>query len=316
LLGSQIYYFYPPKEIAQALRKVRPTFFVAVPRFYEKLYHEIQSKIERSKFLPKRIQKLLERWALQRLFPMGAILLSGSAALSTDTQKFFERSGLKILEAYGLTECLLPIAISTPRANRSGSVGKLLYGNQWMLDAESQLLVKGEFLANGYVDGSADRWRSDGYFETGDLISLDAEGFVFIKGRKAFVLKLSTGKKVMRTQIESRFQFRENVDQFCIFGNDKPYLIGLLSLQKAGVSEEWLKQLRSYLVEFNSQVPSHEQVWKVLILDRPLSLAADELTVNLKLRYNKIEEKFKVDLNRLYGDPKPEVLTWLERQAL
>lgn len=306
LMQTEIYFFYPPQEVMKALKIVRPDFFIAVPRFYEKLQQELE-------VIPPYLKKIFVKLYLRRLFPRDVILLSGSAALKKETRDFFESCESKIFEAYGLTECILPIALSTPKASKAGSVGHPLAANKIIFDDENQILVKGPYVASGYLNHdieSQQRWTQDNFFKTGDIGEVTEEGYLFLKGRKSYLLKLSNGKKVMRAKIEQTFQFKDAVDSFCVFGNEKPYLVGLLSLSKIPDNKEtWTIKLEQYLQNFNKALPNYEQVHKLVILTRPLLVQSQELTVNLKTRYDFIENEFKEQFDSLYKNKNIHI-TW------
>jgi long-chain acyl-CoA synthetase len=303
-----------------------------VPRFYEKLARDLESTVQKWGPWGTSLQALgLHRWLLclllRRLFGgPKPFLLSGSAALKPEVADFFNRHGVRLGEAYGLTECLLPVAITTPQSHRPGSCGKPLAANDLRVDRHGEITLGGPFVATRYHgdSGPAPEGGSvEGRLNTGDLGFLDEEGFLFLKGRRSHLIKLSTGRKIHRQSIEAFFHFDPPADQFLVFGNERPFLVGLLTLQRPLTSRSERRELEGALRRqlegaiqhhwraINATLSPHEQVRKLALLPRPLSLASGELTVNLKIRYGAIEQRWSQEFASLWEQRGPEIL-WLE----
>lgn len=291
---SKVYIFHPPQEVMKAIRIVRPTTLIGVPRFFEKIHQKFSKFEQRLGFLPEILRQFIIRKAFYFFLPKNASLISGSAALKRPTLEFFENLGCPILEAYGLTECILPVAMNTSRSHRSGSVGLPLRQNQLFFSSENEIYLKSEFTSSGALDSME-------LLHTGDIGFLDRDGFLHLKDRQSRIIKLSTGRKVFRTTIENNFIFDENIDHFLIFGNEMPYLVALITLQKGFTpTDEWRRQLRDYMQTFNSRLNSFEQIRDYILVARPLAMEAEELTANLKVKYEIVEKNFSEQLGKAW----------------
>jgi long-chain acyl-CoA synthetase len=202
--------------------------------------------------------------------------------------------GAPILEAYGLTECILPVAMSTLASHRAGSVGLPLKQNQLSFSADNEICLKSHFVSGDFQDGR-------GVLHTGDIGFLDRDGFLHLKDRQARIIKLSTGRKIFRSPIENKFFFDENIDHFLVFGNEMPFLVGLITLQKGFFpSVDWKERLNRYIQKFNASLNSYEQVRDFVLVERPLSLEREELTPNLKVKYEMVEKNFAPQLEQAW----------------
>lgn len=306
LAGASLYFWSEPATVLKALRQVRPSLFIGVPRFYDKLRDGLECRFS---FLPPFLRDRVVGMFVRRLFAKErTVLLSGSAPLSHRTAAFFGRCGLVVHEAYGLSECLLPVAMNTPQMFRPGTVGLPLAAVGFRLEADGEVVLQSAFLARLWIEG---RYLSSvqGDLRTGDLGAVDERGFLSLKGRKSGIIKLSTGRRIQREQVEKAFKGPTGVDAFLVFGDKRPCLIGLIAPQPGvTVDRQTVKAIGEALERLNQRLSSYEAVRGCVVLRRPLAIERGELTPTLKVRAHQIEVIFAGALDavadRMNGRPR------------
>ena len=267
--GVQVAYCSKFDKLPQAMREVRPTVFVGVPRVFEKIRQEIERRTGLSP-----IKKRLLAWAIgvgsshsdtvydgrQPLSPIWKlanklvyskvreafggrvrIFVPGGAPLGIDTAKWFASVGIPLWEGYGLTETSPVIALNTPLTHRIGSVGKRVSNVEVKLGPDGELLVRGPSVFGGYwqhPEQTAECFEADGWFHTGDIAHIDNDGFIFITDRKKELLKTSGGKLVAPQPIENKLKNSRFVAQAALVGDKHKYISVLISPNFAAL-EEW-----------------------------------------------------------------------------
>ncbi|HYK34966.1 long-chain fatty acid--CoA ligase [Alloacidobacterium sp.] len=259
-------------KLPAALKEIRPTVLVAVPRVFEKVRQEAERQASLSG-VKKRIfgwavktgQKHREQilrgdtpsslgWKLANKLVFSKIqsgfggrvryYIAGGAPLGMDTASWFAGVGIRILEGYGLTETSPVLAINTTAAYRIGSVGKPLPNIECRMAEDGELLVRGPNVFSGYwhkPDQTAEVFDAEGWFRTGDIGRIDEDGFLFITDRKKELLKTSGGKLVAPQPIENKLKAFLFVGQAAVVGDKHKFLSALISPNFAAL-EEWARQ--------------------------------------------------------------------------
>ncbi len=296
------------------LADVRPTLLAAVPRFYEKVLSAVAGSS------PADTGK-----KLRRLFG-GRIdwTSSGGAPLPVPIARAFHEAGLLVLQGYGLTESSPVISFNSKAHHKLGTVGRPLPGVEVVIAPDGEILTRGPHVMKGYWKdpaATAEAIRDD-WLYTGDLGKLDADGYLSITGRKKELLVLSNGKKVVPSHLEGLLMSDPCIDQAAVFGEGRNFLTALLvphwdnvrhalAAEGAPVSggPEQLADLESVraLLEKRAsaalrELSRAEQVKKFLVVPRPFSVEADEMTVSLKLRRGVVGAKYAGRLEELYGE--------------
>jgi long-chain acyl-CoA synthetase len=305
-----------PETVVANLAETQPTHLSCVPRFYEKLLAAVGSP-----------DPAVTAAKLRAVFgPRMRFLGSGGAPLPAAIEKTLRDAGLPILPGYGLTESSPVITFNLTTRNRPYTVGVALPGVEVKIAPDGEVLSRGPHIMPGYwnnPEATAEAVR-DGWLHTGDIGSLDADGFLTITGRKKELLVLSNGKKVVPPHIEGLLVADDCIDQAVVCGEGKHYLTALLvphwdnlrravadgGLSTAGCDSEddlcrhpaVLKILQKRVVLCLADVAGYEQVKKFVVLPRPFTVAADELTVSLKLRRNVVLAKYQAELESLYRE--------------
>lgn len=293
-----------PETVVANLAEIHPSHLSCVPRFYEKVLAAVASP-----------DPTITSARLRALFGPGIRFLgSGGAPLPPAIEQTLRDAGLPILPGYGLTESSPVITFNQLRRNRPFTVGPALPGVEVKIAPDGEVLSRGPHIMKGYwnkPEATAEAIR-DGWLYTGDLGSLDADGFLTITGRKKELLVLSNGKKVIPTYIEGLLVANECIDQAVVYGEGRNFLTAMLvphweNLRKvlgAGSARDGAVQefLRKRVDVQLADVAGYEQVRKFIVLPQPFTVAAEELTVSLKLRRNVIFAKYSAELDALYRE--------------
>jgi len=304
-----------PDTVVQNLAEVEPTHLSSVPRLYEKLLSLVAPLDPAEK--RRRLHALFGR----RIDWLG----SGGAPLPLPVAQAFEEMGLLILQGYGLTESSPVISFNRKHHYKLASVGQAIPGVEIKIADDGEVLTRGPHVMKGYWNNPPATAEAikDGWLHTGDLGQLDAEGFLTITGRKKELLVLSNGKKVVPTQLEGLLVADACIDQAVVCGEGRNFLSALIvpnwtnlrkALYDAGVNrlpdgEEALARhpsVQGFLAQRCNKaladLSSWEQVKKLVIVPQAFSVAAEELTVSLKLRRNVIVSHYEEALETLYRE--------------
>jgi long-chain acyl-CoA synthetase len=302
------------ETMVENLEEVQPSHLAGVPRFYEKILSAVACPDQEES--NRRLRKIFG--------PRLDWMSSGGAPLPTSIAQAYHAAGLLLLQGYGLTESSPVISFNSKAHNKLGTVGKPLPGVEVRIGPDGEILTRGPHVMQGYWNdptATAETIR-DGWLHTGDLGSIDDDGFLSITGRKKELMVLSNGKKVVPSHLEGLIQADPCVDQVLVVGEGRNFLTALVvphwhnvaaALGSAanpldGSPVKWASNplVRDLLLERIRQALKDlsrlEQVQKILILPEPFTVAADEMTVSLKLRRNFILSRYGPQLDRLYGE--------------
>ncbi|MCF6251999.1 MAG: AMP-binding protein [Methylococcaceae bacterium] len=327
--GAQTYVVNHPKQIMEYLPQINPHVFFAVPRFYEKLNQALEAKLNNRSFI---LQYLL-RFSLltaeknsmagflceqlnyfffqsfRSLFGCNIrYMISGSAPMPVWLLRRFQAMGLLILEAYGQSENVVPISANRRDQYRFGSVGQVLPGNEIRLAEDDELLIKGDGVFSGYLESNnKTNLDNDGYLATGDFAEIDNDGFIHLTGRKSEVFKTSTGRKIAPVFIESKIQQVKQVEHAVVFGQNKKFLIALISVNSFDIENhqnltEYGLQFLRFLRIYIKDLPHYQKPAGIVLLRKEFSVADQELTSNLKLRRKNIQQHYATIITSLYSE--------------
>lgn len=330
--GASTWLLADPRQVMDHVGDVAPQVFIGVPRFYEKLHAGLLARIGG---LPAPLRALV-RWAWRTGLRMhrhriagdtappllalqhrladvlvlrqlrGVLggdlrcLVSGSAPMPRPLLDDFEALGWPLLEAYGLSENVLPMAMNRLDDRCAGSVGRPLPGNTLRIGTDGMVQVRGPGVFAGYLGDPPGSGRdADGFYATGDLGRLDANGFLFLTGRLGDLIKTSTGRRIAPAGIEAVLQTAAGVDQAALFGAGRKMLVAVCTVTPGSLQGTAWLALQAALTGAVGRLPPAERPAGVLVLDRPFSMVDGELTPNLKLRRTTIEQRLAGELDRL-----------------
>jgi long-chain acyl-CoA synthetase len=217
----------------------------------------------------------------------------------------FHGMGLPVLEAYGLSENIIPVALNRPERFRFGTVGHLLPGCEVRLADDGELQVRGPGVFSGYFgENPADApIDDDGYLASGDYASIDDDGFIRLIGRKSEVFKTSTGRKVAPTSIENLLKQVPQVEHAIVFGAKRAVPVALLVVAAPAWQADpksLCQQIRGEVTRAVAALPGYLRPAGLLVTAQSLTIEGGDLTGNLKLRRPNIEVRFAAVLDELY----------------
>lgn len=310
--GSELALARSRDTIPDDCRATQPSIVNGVPYFYERIAHKI-AESERTA-TPRTIQMALGT-NIRACF-------CGGAALPVGTFDFFQERGVPLLPGYGLTESSPVIALSTLTDFRRGTVGKPIPGVEVRIAEDGELLTRGPHVMREYWK-NAELTREtirEGWLHTGDLGSIDADGFVTITGRKKEMIALSTGKKAFPTHIEGLLCREPMILQALVVGDDQKYLSALI-VPDPDLLRSWIKAHRLWVFSKRGAVrhpcvtklyqdrirgqlgllPSCERVKRFFLLDRGFTIEAGLLTPKLSLRRDALHRTFHKEIKAMYA---------------
>jgi len=277
--GSQLVLCENRETLARDLQIVRPSALNAVPYIYQKIADRIRSG-------PGDHAQQLRDFFGGRIEQLNC----GGAPLAPETEAWYADHGLPVLLGYGLTETSPVIAASTPAVYRPGAVGRPLRDIEVRIADDGEILTRGPHVMLGYWQddaATADSIRN-GWFHTGDLGKLDADGFLSINGRKKELIVLSTGKKVAPSRVELLLTASPMIEQACVFGDNRCGLIALIVPAACGLApspdaDDLRTRYAAEITRCLASAAQEEQVHHFALLDRPFSLDHGEMTGKLSL---------------------------------
>ena len=354
--GMAVYFAESLQTVGANMREVRPTILVGVPRLFEKIYQRIQEHAaEAGKFaetllawsvsvareyaqhfnnhtpLPATL-KVQHALAAKLIFSKWRevfggkirLLLSGGAALSEDLASIYIGAGIPIIQGYGLTETSPVISASTFEEYRIGTVGKPIPHVEVRIAEDGEIEVRGPNVMRGYYNKPEETraaFTDDGWFKTGDIGTLDAEGYLRITDRKKELFKTSGGKYIAPAPIEQAIKGSRFVNQVVLVGSERKFPAALIvpvweQLESycnlKGIEVQSRKELCSHpriidllQRQIDARTPNlarYEKVKKVALLENEFTIEGGELTPTLKIKRRVIDEKYRDVIEKLYEE--------------
>ena len=352
-VGYSIAFLPDPLEVAAALPKVRPTILPSVPRVYEKVHTAVTSSFAEATGVKRR----LVDWALRvgraesalrqqgRPLPRGLALqhrladklvfskvkerlggrlrrpISGGAPLAKEIAELFDALGLCILEGYGLTECTTAATTNRKDRYRFGTVGPALPGFELKLDEDGELLIRSETIFAGYFkdpEATAAVLGEDGWLRTGDIATIDEDGFVTITDRKKDIIVTAGGKNIAPQNLENDLKTHRFVSQAMVIGDRRPYPAVLITLDPVEIGK-WATEngiegdaavlardarvtelVQGIVDDVNRERSRYEQLKRFAILPRDFEMDQGEVTPTLKLKRRVVLDHFAAEVDALY----------------
>jgi long-chain acyl-CoA synthetase len=355
-VGCPIIYFGgDPKQIIAELAETKPTYFPSVPRIFEKLYTmgtaqlakappEDRERFEKAvelgiqvrlmqhegKDVPEEMQKAFEQ-ADEQIFKgvrglFGGNLrqaVTGAAPIAPEILKFFYACGVPVLEGWGMTETTGVGTVNTLDNFKFGTVGKPTPGTEIRIADDGEVLMRGLTVFKEYWD-NPDATRDtmdDGWLRTGDLGSVDDEGYLSITGRKKDIIITAGGKNLTPANLENDLKQSRWISQAVMHGDRRPFPVALITLDPEEIvpwakneglpediaelskAEKVRELIQAELDKVNAKYAQVEQIKKFAILDHDLSQETGELTPTLKVKRNVVNERYAELFDEMYGGP-------------
>src|SRR5690348_4771414 len=301
-----------------ALASFRPTFVLAVPRVFEKVYNSAEQKA-----VSEKKGAIFGRAADVAIAYSRALDAPGGAALSERLCHFFRGIGVTVLEGYGLTETTGAATVNRPERNKIGTVGLPLPGVGIKIADDGEILISGKNVFPGYWRNEAatkEVFAEDGWFATGDIGELDEEGFLKITGRKREMIVTAGGKNVAPAVLEDRLRSHALISQCMVVGDGKPFVAALITLDPEALGPwkqahgkpadasvaalrddpDLVADVQAAVDDANQAVSRAEVIRKFRILDVDFTQEAGQLTVKLGIRRSVLLKDFAADIDALY----------------
>ncbi len=356
LNGMAVYYAESIEKAADNLREVAPTMFVAVPRIFEKVYARAKVKAAQE----SQTKAMIFDWAIdvgkqyalltEQKQPIPRLLavkhsiadkivfsklresfggnlsfcISGGAALSDDIHLIFTGAGIAIMQGYGLTETSPVVTTNTGMHARLGTVGKPIRNVQVRIADDGEIEVSGANVMLGYYnkpEATREAFTDDGWFKTGDIGTLDADGFLKITDRKKELFKTSGGKYIAPSPIEQQIKASRFVSQVVLIGNERNFPAALVvpnfeqlenyakikHLDIKSPSEfcshpRIINLIERQIAELTKNLSHYEKVKKIALLENELTVEGGELTPTLKVKRRVVDEKYHDVIEKIYAE--------------
>ncbi len=318
-LGATFSFAETLDSFAQNLADTQPTVFFAVPRIWAKFREKIEQKLPPSKLnlllsIPI-INNVIRKSIKKKLgLTEAGLIFSGAAPIPVEMLQWYDKLGIKVLQAYGMTEDCVYAHFNRNDQNRFGTVGLPLKGLQVKIADESEIRVKCPGLTKGYYkepELTAALFDDEGYLRTGDKGSVDQDGFLTITGRVKDQFKTDKGKYISPAPIEMSLATNSDIETVCVVGMGVPQPIAMVVLSAAGKAKSKQEVEASLLhsaVETNKDLEAHEMLEKVVILKEDWTVENGLLTPTLKVKRNELEAIYLNKYPEWYG--RSEKIVW------
>ncbi len=336
------------------LMEVRPTYFGAVPRIFEKMYGRIRERVAQAN--PRRqaifnaarelarrkaradtgvgpalsvwdrmwlpvADRLVYRKIREVFGGRVKVFITGSAPIDIEILEFFYGIGMTIHEVYGLSEACAISFANTSEGVRLGTVGRIIPGLDCKMADDGEILLKGPMVFGGYLnleDRTNESFDEDGYFHTGDIGQLDADGYLKITDRKKSLIKTAGGKYVVPARLQMFVKEEPSVGQVYVHGDNRPYAIALITLderegprlaEELGCSIDELpshpdiiRRMDEAVARANTKLASFEQIKHHAVLPKDFSIEEGTLTATMKLKRKVVAEMYADVIDQLYSE--------------
>jgi long-subunit acyl-CoA synthetase (AMP-forming) len=352
-VGGSIYFAESMDRLGDNLREVRPTIFFAVPRVWEKIQERMAATATTMSPLRKRIsawarrigaaagdadergvaRPLFYRLANRLVFStvrerlgldQSRVNISTAAPIARATLEFFRSVGVPVLEVYGMSECTGPAAVSIPGTSRIGSAGVTMPGTELKIAEDGEICMRGRHVFKGYfknAQATADMIDADGWLKSGDVGTIDAQGFLRITDRKKDLLITAGGENIAPQLIEAQLKAVPVVSQAVVIGDRRKFLVALLTLDpekvaataaEAGSSARdvatavrdsaYLAWIQRSIDDVNRSLARVQTIKKFTIIPSEFSIEGGELTPTMKVRRKVINQKYAAPIEAMYAE--------------
>jgi long-chain acyl-CoA synthetase len=356
-LGSVMNFAESPETVPDNLREVQPTAFLAVPRVWEKFYSGITIALKDATALqnwmyrnalaignrvteyklqgdtPPLLLRLANRAAyylvfrnIRRMLGLDRCRLAftGAAPIAPDLIRWYLALGIDMREVYGQTENCGVATVMPPERIKLGSVGKAAPWGEVAISPQGEILIRGDFLFMGYLnqpEKTAETIDAKGWLHTGDVGSIDNEGFVKITDRMKDIIITSGGKNITPSEIENQLKFSPYVSDAVVIGDKRPYLTCLLMIDQENVEKfaqdhdipftnyaslcrapEIQDLIQREIEAVNVNFARVETIKRFYLIERQLTPEDEELTPTMKLKRSFVNKRYAAEINAMYGE--------------
>ena len=348
--GAQIYYAEGIDKLAANMEEARPTIMVVVPRLFELLRSRIKRAIEKEGGLRARLferaltlgkkrfeapetltfkervqnallDRLVRRKVRKRFGGRLRALVSGGAPLNPEVGDFFAALGLPLMQGYGQTESGPVISVNRPSAPKMNTVGPPLKDTDIRIAEDGEILVRGELVMQGYWrdQTATDQALKDGWLHTGDIGIIDQDGHLEITDRKKDIIVSDKGENISPQRVEGMLALQPEIAQVMVYGDHKPYLVGLVVPDAEWLAEwaetqgkpddladladdaELRQALDAAVSRVNRRLANQEKVRRFAVAPEPFTIENEQMTPTMKVRRHVISAAYREVIEGLYG---------------
>ena len=356
--GSVLNFVENPDTVPENVREIAPTIFTAVPRVWEKFYSAVMVSLSEAGRLQKLAygwaigvghqvaERVLQEQPVSALLKLqfrlarflvldnvrkligihrARLLLTGAAPIAPDLIRWYLALGVPMAEAWGQTECAGAATVVPPHRIRPGSIGRASPFNEVRIDpATSEILVRGPNVFMGYLnqpEKTAETVDADGWLHTGDVGSVDAEGYFRITDRMKDIIITAGGKNITPSEWENELKFSPYVTDAVVIGDKRAYLTVLIMIDQENVEKyaqdndvpfsnytsltrapEIRSLIQAQIDQVNKKFARVEQIKKFFLLETQLSAEDEELTPTMKLKRKLVQQKYAPQIEAMYGN--------------
>ncbi len=328
ILEAKVFYNKSIETLLPTVKIAQPHIMTAVPRFYNNLYSKMkinlknQSKLKQNLF-NKTIQLGTKKFKniklsfsenitnliLDKLVRVKVknnfggrleAFISGGGPLDSQVGEALNALGLKTLQGYGLTETSPVVSCNLLNKVKVDTVGPIFPGVEVKLAKDGEILVKGENLMLGYWNNkeATEQTIKDGWLHTGDIGEFDEDNFLKITDRKKDIIVSLGGDNIAPSKIENLLTLSPQIEQACVFGEQKNYIAALLVLSSESKSSD--EDIQRYIDEVNKDLTQPEKIKKFIFIDEPFSIENNLMTPTMKVRRHEVQKKYQNQIDQLF----------------
>ena len=328
ILEAKVFYNKSIETLLPTVKIAQPHIMTAVPRFYNNLHAKMKINLKnqsnfKQKLFNKTIQlgtkkfkniklsfseniinlildKLVRKKVKNNFGGRLEAFISGGGPLDSQVGEALNALGLKTLQGYGLTETSPVVSCNLLNKVKVDTVGPIFPGVEVKLAEDGEILVKGENLMLGYWNNkeATEQTIKDGWLHTGDIGEFDEDNYLKITDRKKDIIVSLGGDNIAPSKIENLLTLSPEIEQACVFGEQKNYIAALLVLNSESKSSD--EDIQRYIDEVNKDLTQPEKIKKFIFIDEPFSIENNLMTPTMKVRRHEVQKKYQNQIDQLF----------------
>lgn len=328
ILEAKVFYNKSIETLLPTVKIAQPHIMTAVPRFYNNLHAKMKINLKnqsnfKQNLFNKTIQlgtkkfkniklsfseniinllldKLVRKKVKNNFGGRLEAFISGGGPLDSQVGEALNALGLKTLQGYGLTETSPVVSCNLLNKVKVDTVGPIFPGVEVKLAEDGEILVKGENLMLGYWNNkeATEQTIKDGWLHTGDIGEFDEDNYLKITDRKKDIIVSLGGDNIAPSKIENLLTLSPEIEQACVFGEQKNYIAALLVLNSESKSSD--EDIQRYIDEVNKDLTQPEKIKKFIFIDEPFSIENNLMTPTMKVRRHEVQKKYQNQIDQLF----------------
>ena len=328
ILEAKVFYNKSIETLLPTVKIAQPHIMTAVPRFYNNLHAKMKINLKnqsnfKQNLFNKTIQlgtkkfkniklsfseniinlildKLVRKKVKNNFGGRLEAFISGGGPLDSQVGEALNALGLKTLQGYGLTETSPVVSCNLLNKVKVDTVGPIFPGVEVKLAEDGEILVKGENLMLGYWNNkeATEQTIKDGWLHTGDIGEFDEDNYLKITDRKKDIIVSLGGDNIAPSKIENILTLSPEIEQACVFGEQKNYIAALLVLNSENKSSD--EDIQRYIDEVNKDLTQPEKIKKFIFIDEPFSIENNLMTPTMKVRRHEVQKKYQNQIDQLF----------------